>query len=76
MLRDELNTSVGDEVGEVVPGIVIAIVLLFPIMVEGVVIELAILHQPVPLIPAWWNPVAIILVQVFSIICGLVPTLL
>ena len=76
MLRDELNTSVGDEVREVVPGIVIAIVLLFPIMVEGVVIELAILPQPIPLIPAWWNPVAIVLVQVFSIICGLVSTLL
>ena len=51
-LLNELESPVGDDVGQVVPGVVRAVVLLNPVLVQRVVVVLAVLNQTVPFIPA------------------------
>ena len=67
---DELQGPVGDEVGEVVPGVVVAVVLHDPVVVEGVVVVAAVPHQSHPLAPAGRNVAARILVKILAEIRG------
>ena len=50
--------------------------LLDTIVIKSVVIKLTILHQPVPLLPARRNVLAIILVEILAKVCSCVPTLM
>ena len=45
-----------------------------PIVVDGVVVEPAVLDKPLPLIPAWWDVLTSLLVQILPIVGCLVPT--
>ena len=75
-LGQELEGLVGDQIRQIVLGIVEAMAPLDPIIVQSVVIESTVLHQPIPLVPAWRHSVAIILVEIFAKVgCG-VATLL
>ena len=55
-------------------GVVVPMLLQLPITVDGVVVEPAVLDQPLPLIPAWWDVLASVLIQVLPIVGCPVPT--
>ena len=61
---DELQGPVRDEVGEVVPAVVVAVVLHHPVVVEGVVVVAAVPHQTKPLAPACGDVVTRVPVQI------------
>ena len=65
-ILDELQGPVGDEVGEVVPGVVVAVVLHHPVVVEGVVVVAAVPHQAHPLAPTSRDMATIVLVKILA----------
>ena len=65
-LPQEGQGVVGDEVGEVVLGVVEAVPDLVPVDVDGVVVEPGVSNQGRPLVPAGGDPVAVVLVEVLS----------
>ena len=63
---DEFQGSVGDEVREVVPGVVVAVVLHHPVIVEGVIVVATVPHQAHPLAPALRYMATRILVKILA----------
>ena len=57
---------IGDDIREIILSIVPTVPDLVPIDVEGVIVEAGVAHQPVPLVPARRDVVAIVLVEVFA----------
>ena len=75
-LRHELQRPVGDEVGQVVPGVVVSVAAPRPVHVEAVVVVGAVLDEAVPLVPARRHALPVVLVEILPEVGGGVAALL
>lgn len=76
MFGEEVEGAVGDDVREVVGLVVAAVADPLPVPIHCVIVELAILHQPQPVVPARWHVAPFVLVQIFPNVRGTVAGIL
>ena len=65
-LSEEGQGVVGDQIREIIPGVVPSVSHFVPIDVDRVVVEARISHQTEPLVPTHGNVVTIVLVEVLA----------